>query len=50
MGRLGTPEEVAGVAVFLAGEDSAYITGKTIIVDGGRLGLNITMPGSKKTS
>ena len=48
MGRLGTPEEVAGVAVFLAGEDSSYVTGKTIIVDGGRLGLNITMPGSKR--
>jgi NAD(P)-dependent dehydrogenase (short-subunit alcohol dehydrogenase family) len=44
MGRLGTPEEVAGVALFLASEDSGFVTGKTIFVDGGRLGLNLTMP------
>lgn len=35
MGRLGKPEEVARVALFLASEDSAWVTGKTIIVDGG---------------
>lgn len=44
MGRLGTPEEVAGVALFLASDDAAFVTGKTIFVDGGRLGLNLTMP------
>jgi glucose 1-dehydrogenase len=44
MGRLGTPEEVAGVALFLASDDSAFVTGKTIFVDGGRMGLNLTMP------
>ncbi|MGQ9543960.1 MAG: SDR family NAD(P)-dependent oxidoreductase [Candidatus Bathyarchaeia archaeon] len=33
--RGGRPEEVASVAVFLASEDSSYITGQTIIVDGG---------------
>lgn len=38
MKRYGKPEDIAKVAVFLAGEDSAYITGQVITVDGG-LGL-----------
>lgn len=38
MRRLGKPEDIARVAVFLAGPDSAYITGQVITVDGG-LGL-----------
>ena len=36
MGRLGTAEEVASVAVFLAGSDAGYVTGQAIPVDGGR--------------
>lgn len=35
MRRLGTPDEVAGVAAFLASDDACYITGETIIVAGG---------------
>ncbi len=35
MGRLGNVDEVAKVAVFLASDDSSYITGQTIVVDGG---------------
>ncbi|MGF1609011.1 MAG: SDR family NAD(P)-dependent oxidoreductase [Kiloniellales bacterium] len=44
MGRFGEPEEVARVALFLASEDSSYITGQTIYPDGGRLALNYTVP------
>jgi glucose 1-dehydrogenase len=35
LGRLGKPEEVAGVAAFLASEDGAYVTGSTYFLDGG---------------
>lgn len=42
--RLGEPSEVASVALFLATEDSSYITGQTIYPDGGRMGLNYTVP------
>lgn len=34
-GRFGTPEEVAKVALFLASDDSAYLLGEEIVVDGG---------------
>lgn len=36
-GRLGEPADVAGVVVFLASDDAAYVTGATIVVDGGLL-------------
>ena len=36
LGRLGTPEEVASVVVFLASDESSYVTGITIDVSGGR--------------
>lgn len=35
IGRLGTPEEIAAVALFLAGEDSSFLTGSVITADGG---------------
>lgn len=35
LGRLGTPEDVAGLTVFLASDDGAYVTGSTFVVDGG---------------
>jgi 3-oxoacyl-[acyl-carrier protein] reductase len=33
--RLGTPKDIAGVVAFLASEHAAYITGQTVVVDGG---------------
>ncbi len=44
LGRLGDVDEVARIAVFLATEESSYITGQTIYCDGGRLALNYLMP------
>jgi glucose 1-dehydrogenase len=35
LGRMGQPEEVAKVAVFLASDDASYVTGSTYYVDGG---------------
>jgi len=36
MGRLGTPEEVAYAALFLASDESSFVTGSALVVDGGR--------------
>ncbi|MGI8317366.1 SDR family oxidoreductase [Halobacillus mangrovi] len=43
MGRLGSPEEVANVALFLASDESSYVTGEDIAVDGGIMAY--TWPG-----
>lgn len=40
IGRLGQPEDIAGLAVFLASDASAWITGALIPFDGGNLALN----------
>ncbi|MEO0916728.1 MAG: SDR family NAD(P)-dependent oxidoreductase [Pseudomonadota bacterium] len=43
LGRPGTAEEIGSVVAFLASKKAGYITGETIYVDGGRLGLNYTV-------
>jgi len=37
LGRIGSAEDIANTAVFLASDEAGYITGQTIIVDGGRI-------------
>ena len=41
LGRIGDPDEIAAVAVFLASQDASYVTGQTIYADGGRLGTQL---------
>jgi NAD(P)-dependent dehydrogenase (short-subunit alcohol dehydrogenase family) len=43
LGRIGTAREVGDLVAFLAGPKSSYITGETVYIDGGRLGLNYTV-------
>ena len=44
MARLGTPEDIAGPTVFLATEDARYITGACLVVDGGVLVQQRSVP------
>ncbi|MET0540580.1 MAG: SDR family oxidoreductase [Variovorax sp.] len=34
-GRVGTPQEIARTALYLASDDSAFVTGAALLVDGG---------------
>src|SRR6266700_5475672 len=44
LGRIGEPDEIASIAIFLASQEASYMTGETIYADGGRLVLNYTVP------
>jgi len=44
MQRLGEPGEIADVCAFLISDASSYMTGEIVVVDGGRMTLNYTMP------
>lgn len=44
MGRVGQVEEIASVVSFLLSEEASYVTGHTLMADGGRLALNYFVP------
>ena len=43
LGRLGTPEDIAKVVLFLASPDAGWITGQSLVVDGGQ---SLARPGA----
>jgi NAD(P)-dependent dehydrogenase (short-subunit alcohol dehydrogenase family) len=44
MKRLGEPTEIADTVAYLASDAASYITGEIVVVDGGRMTLNYTVP------
>lgn len=42
LGRIGEPDDIAGAAIFLASSAARYVTGQTIVIDGG---VTVTVPG-----
>jgi NAD(P)-dependent dehydrogenase (short-subunit alcohol dehydrogenase family) len=50
LGRIGEPEDVAGAVVFLASRAGSYVTGETILIDGGRTLLSAPQAASDASS
>jgi len=44
MKRLGEPAEIADVVAFLLSDAASYVTGEVVVIDGGRMTLNYTVP------
>lgn len=40
LGRLGHPQDIANLALYLASDESSFITGQVMVIDGGRFGLH----------
>jgi 3-oxoacyl-[acyl-carrier protein] reductase len=48
LGRLGTPADIAGIVAFLLSDDAGYVTGTTIVADGGYYCLDPVMKAEKR--
>jgi NAD(P)-dependent dehydrogenase (short-subunit alcohol dehydrogenase family) len=44
LNRIGQPDDIAGAAVFLASDAGRFVTGQTIVIDGG-LTITVGLPG-----
>jgi 3(or 17)beta-hydroxysteroid dehydrogenase len=49
LGHMGTPEDVANVALFLASDESSFMTGEEVVIDGGILAGTASSPEDKNS-
>lgn len=48
LGRIGEPRDVASAVAFLAGDDASWITGETLVMDGGQMLASSMADGTKE--